>query len=110
MPQSMTRTGVAAGKHERSTEGPVGVIYDEYDLATYDPDSDGTGNDFNPRTEYGFDRLLNVDVQVADSSSYDARFDYANDVIRLYNRDGTGEVGNNVNVNVSLRIEVRGIG
>lgn len=110
MPESMTRVGVAAGKHEIEYEGDNRVIYDAWDLSTYDPNSDGTGNAFDPEMEYGFSRVKSLHVYVADGSVYDARYDHAAGAVRLYNRDGTGEVGNNTTVDVTLRVEVRGNG
>jgi hypothetical protein len=110
MPQSMTQNGVAAGKQDREQEGATTVIYDDWTLSDYDPDSDGTGNDFDPRQVYGFSRLDTVEVYVADGQPYHAQYDYDENVIRLYALDGTGEVGNNTTVNVDLRVNVRGMG
>jgi hypothetical protein len=110
MPQNMTHNGVAAGKHDRENEGAVTVVYDEYTLNDYDPDSDGSGNDFDVKSEYGFSRLMSVDVQVVDSQAYVAAFDIDNQIVRLYALDGTGEVGNSTTVNVDLRFEIRGMG
>lgn len=109
MPQNMTHVGIAAGKNEVDYEGDSRVVYDEWTLNNYDPDSDGSGNDFDP-AYYGISRLKTFHVHVADSQAYVARYDYENGVIRLYNVDGTGEVGNNTTVDVDLRVEVRGMG
>jgi len=110
MPQEMTQNGVASGKNNREAEGATTVIYDEWTLGDYDPDDDGTGNDFDPGKVYGFSRFHAFDVRVADGQALDAEYDHDEGAIRLYNRDGTGEVGNSTTVNVDLRIEVRGNG
>jgi hypothetical protein len=108
MPQSMTHVGVASGKKDREAEGATTVVYDAWTLNDYDPDSDGTGNDFDPSFEYGYSRVHTVDVYVADGSAYVAQYDHDQGAIRLYALDGTGEVGNNTTVDVDLRVEVRG--
>lgn len=108
MPQDMTHVGVASGKKDRENEGATEVVYDVWTLATYDPDSDGTGNDFDPNFVYGFSRVHKVNVTVEDGSPYVAQFDHDDNCVRLYALDGTGEVGNATAVNVDLRFEVRG--
>jgi hypothetical protein len=108
MPQNMTQVGVASGKNDKEQEGATSVVYDVWNLSDYDPDSDGTGNDFDPEKVYGYSRVHALHVYVEGDSAYRARYDHDNKVIRLYNADGTGEVGNNTTVDVNLRMEVRG--
>lgn len=112
MPQNMTHDGVASGKKDREAEGATTVIYDRYTLNDYDPDSDGSGNDFDPTKVYGVSRYSKVNVSVSDNQAYMAQFDRTtgSGVIRLYALDGTGEVGNSTTVDVQLDIEVRGQG
>ena len=110
MPQSMTQNGVAAGKRDRHAVGGQTVVYDEWTLTDYDPDSDGSGNDFDPAFEYGISRVSAFNVYVADGSSYTASYDHDTGAIRLFSTDGTGEVGNNTTVNVDLRVQVHGMG
>lgn len=111
MPQSMTHVGVAAGKKDIEYQGSYRVVYDKWTLTEYDPDGDGSGNDFDPYKEYGIsaERLGSFEVYVADSQAYVARYDEDKNAIRLYDV-GTGEVGNNTTVNVDLRVVVEGPG
>lgn len=111
MPQEMTQQGVAArDRHEVNHEGQKRVIYDSWEIGTYDPDNDGTGNSFDPRHVYGHSRIDNLEVHVADGSPYLATYDYEENAIRLYDMDGTGEVTGETAVNVTVRVNARGMG
>lgn len=117
--EDITRNGVAGGKHDVEQEGNTRTVYDEVVLGTYDNAADGNGNAFNIPNVYGFSRLKKVDVQVADGSGYKAAYDYVNDSIRVFAQanDGTGtaedpltEVAAGTALNITLRIEARGMG
>lgn len=109
MPEDMEHTGVAAGRHDINHEGQNRVIYDEWELQTYDPDSDGTGNSFDPSLLYGMSRVGVVHAEVADDSAYLARYDYEEKSIRLFEMGGS-EVTGGTEVNVPIRVNVRGMG
>lgn len=49
-------------------------------------------------------RFQYVEVTVQDGSAYDAEYDRQNATIRLFNRDGTGEVSDSTTVDVDLRV------
>lgn len=109
MPQNMTHVGVSAGKHDIDYEGESRVVTDKWTLNDYDPDNDGSGNDFDP-AYLGITRLKSFEVYVADGSAYVAQYDEDVQAIRLYNVDGTGEVAGATTVDVDLKIVVRGQG
>lgn len=107
MPQNMTHVGVASGKRDVDWPDDARKVTDKWTLNDYDPDSDGTGNDFDP-SYYGIDRLRSFEVYVADGQAYYATYDEDQEAIRLYALDGTGEVGNSTTVDIDLKIIVQG--
>lgn len=110
MAEDITHDGVAArDKHDIAAEGPTRVIYDEITLGTYDASNDGTGNTFDPGFEYGFSRLGIVHCEVV-AASYEAQYDYQNNSIRVYNLSDGTEVAQGTTLDISIRIEVRGMG
>lgn len=111
MPQSMTHVGARGGKKDiQYGVGNYRSVYDKWTLNDYDPDSDGSGNDFDPYMEYGIRQVGSFEVYVNDGSAYVAQYDEDQGAIRLYALDGTGEVGNNTTVDVGLTVVVEGPG
>lgn len=107
--ESITRNGVAAGKHDVAAEGQYRVVYDSVTLGDYDSANDGAGNTFDPTASYGFSRLGIVHVEV-EAASYEAQYDYANNSIRVYNLSDGSEVTQGTTLNIDLRVEIRGMG
>ena len=110
MAESISRNGIAPrGLHEPHY-GDEKAVYDEVNLGDYDADDDGAGNSYDVATTYGFARLLFVEVQVLGDDSYEARWDYENDSIRVFDlADGT-EVAQGTTLDIDLRLRVVGTG
>lgn len=49
-------------------------------------------------------RFQYVEVSAQDGSAYDADYDDQNGTIRIFNRDGTGEVAGGTSVDIDLRV------
>lgn len=110
MTEDITRNGVEpTGRHEPHY-GDEKRVYDEVTLGVYDANNDGAGNFYDVTHVYGFARLLNVDVQVIGAESYEARYDYANNSIRVFDLGSGDEVAQGVELNLDLRLRIEGTG
>lgn len=108
--EDITLNGVSpTGQHEPHY-GDEKRVYDEVTLGTYDSADDGTGNALDVAQVYGFARLLHVDVQVVGAEAYEARYDYANNSIRVFNLSDGTEVAQGTALGIDLRLRVEGTG
>jgi len=110
--EDITLNGVSpTGQHEPHY-GDEKTVYDEVTLGTYDSATDGNGNSFDVAGIYGFARLLEVRVTVlgSDAADYYAVYDYTNNSVLVFNRDGTGEVAQGTALNIDMRVRVEGTG
>lgn len=110
MAEGITRNGIEPiGRHEPHF-GDEKTVYEEVTVDTYDANSDGNGNTFDLSNVYGFARVLFVNVAVTDGSAYQARYDYTNNSIRLFNLSDGSEVSQGTAVDATVRLRVVGTG
>lgn len=108
--EGITTNGVPpTGRHE-SHYGDEKVTYTDITLGDYDVSNDGNGNSFDVAVIYGFSRLLFVEVQVKGTDAYYARFDYANNTIRVFNASDGTEVAQGTTLDIDLRVRIIGTG
>lgn len=110
MSEDITRNGVEpVGRHEPHY-GDEKIVYDSVTLGDYDADDDGGGNTYDVARVYGFARLLYVHVQVDGDDSYEARYDYENNSIRVFDLSDGSEVTQGTTLGIDLRLRIVGTG
>lgn len=108
--EGITLNGVSPTGNHEPHYGDEKRVYDNVTLGDYDPDSNGNGNSFDVASIYGFARLLHVDVQVDGTDAYYARYDYANNTVRVFNATDGTEVAQGTTLDIDLRVRIEGTG
>jgi hypothetical protein len=99
-------TGLDTGKRDIEYHGESRVVITEVEITDYE----SGGVPFEPIDFGGVSREGIVTVDVADASSYEAQFDYANRAIVIRNLSDGSEVADATTLNVPVRVRIQGRG
>lgn len=98
------------GKPETYPVGPFTAKTSVYTIDTYDSAADGSGEAFDVSREYGIHRIVDWNLVIEGSDTYDVQWDNDNNSIRIYNLSDGTEVAQGTALGLDLRITFIGVG